>query len=68
VRPKVTREEPWLIIEPAPSHETVNLLQTDQVGILRLDAVDDPRKRIPPVTAADPLVDVPAQQSHGLER
>ena len=68
MRAEVAGEQPGLIIEPAPRHETVHLLQADQVGILRLDAVDDPRERIPPVPATDPLVDVPTQQSHGMER
>ena len=63
--PEVAGEESRLIIELAPPHEPIHLLQADEVGILSLNAVDDPGEGIPPVTAADPLVNVPAQQSHG---
>jgi len=40
-----------------------HLLQADDIRILRLDAVDDPHKQVPPVATTDPPVDVPTQQS-----
>ena len=43
----------------------VDLLEADQVGVLVLDDLDDPLDPVTPVAAADPLVDVVAEQSHG---
>ena len=62
---EVAGEQPRLVVEAAAANVAIDLLQADEIGILRLDAVDDPRERIAAVAAADPLVDIPAEEPHG---
>jgi hypothetical protein len=41
-----------------------DLLQTNQIGVLFFDDLDDPLQTVEPITAADAFVDVVTQKSH----
>ena len=60
-------QQPRLVVEPAAADEPIDLLEADDVGVFRLDAVDDPLERVAAIPAADPFVDVPAEQSHRFQ-
>ena len=64
VAAEVATQQPRLIVVVAAVHEPIHLLQADQIGILRLDAVDDPTQCVAAIPAADALVNIPAQQPH----
>ena len=54
-----------LIVMPRSRHVAVDLLKTDQVGILVFDHLDNAVEAITAVTPADAFVDVVAEESHG---
>jgi hypothetical protein len=57
-------EQFGLVVVPRPADVAVDLLQTDQVGILGLDDLDDPFEGVPAISAADAFVDVVAEDPH----
>jgi hypothetical protein len=61
-------QQPRLIVTTTAADESIDFLKADEVGILRLDTIDDPLENVPPVAAADPLVDVPGEESHVTRR
>jgi hypothetical protein len=65
-RVEVFSQQPRLIVESRTPHVAIDLLQADQVGILRLDHVDDPIEPILPIAPADPFVHVVAQEAHQM--
>ena len=58
-------EQLGLIVIPRPACAVGDLLQADQVRLLAIDDLDDPVKPVSTVAAADALVNVVGQQSHG---
>lgn len=61
-------QQPRLIVTTTAADESIDFLKADKVGILSLDTIDDPLEDVPPVAAADPLVDVPGEESHVIRR
>lgn len=53
-----------LIVKPTATDIAIDFLQADDIGRLGFDDLLDPLEAIAAVSAADPLVDVVAQQTH----
>src|SRR5690606_5003261 len=62
-------QQPRLILEAKLRHSLRHLLEEDDVRLLLQDGIDDPIEVVPPVDAADALVNVPAHDAdaHRLE-
>jgi hypothetical protein len=61
MRTEDVRQNGGLIVEVGALDVEIDFLETYQVGLLSADDVEDARKTITPVAAADAFVDVVAQ-------